>query len=272
MFEFLNYGFVFRGIEAGIIIALIAPLIGIFLVLRRYSLIVDTLSHVSLAGVAIGLLFKINPLVAALATTTLSSIGIERLRASKKVYGESALALFLSSSLGLAIVLIGLAHGFTVDLFSYLFGSITTVTQQDVYTIALVGITTLILVLVFFKELVFVTFDEDAAQVSGVNVWFINALLIVLTAVTITIAIPIVGILLISSLVVIPVLTSLRLKKNFVQTILYAQVLSVLSVLLGIYVSYVYNIATGGTIVLINVLFFLIVLATEGLKKNKLNG
>src|SRR5439155_2490982 len=112
MLDILQYGFVVRGLEAGVIVALIAPLIGIFLVLRRYSLIADTLAHVSLAGVALGLLFNISPLFTAVGATVASSAIIERLRISKKIYGESALALFLSGSLALAIVLIGLSHGF----------------------------------------------------------------------------------------------------------------------------------------------------------------
>src|SRR5688572_5821684 len=125
--EIFQYGFMIRAFEAGIIVAIIAPFIGIFLVLRRYSLIADTLAHVSLAGVAIGILLKINPLVAAILTAVVSSIAIERLRISRKVFGESALAIFLSGSLAIAIVLISATRGFGVDLFSYLFGSISTV-------------------------------------------------------------------------------------------------------------------------------------------------
>src|SRR5664279_3046546 len=112
MLELFQYSFMVRGFEAGIIIAVIAPLIGIFLVLRRYSLIADTLSHVSLAGVAIGLLLKINPLITAIAAAVVSSIAIEKLRISKRIFGESALSIFLSGSLAVAIVLISLAHGF----------------------------------------------------------------------------------------------------------------------------------------------------------------
>src|SRR5664279_1626286 len=140
MFDLFQYGFIIRGFEAGIIIAVISPLIGIFLVLRRYSLIADTLSHVSLAGVAIGLLLKINPLITAIAAAVVSSVAIEKLRLSKRIYGESALSIFLSGSLALAIVIISLAHGFSVDLFNYLFGSIVTVKQSDVLIILVTGI------------------------------------------------------------------------------------------------------------------------------------
>ena len=120
MLNLFQYGFMIRALEAGLIIGAIAPLIGIFLVLRRYSLIADTLSHVSLAGVAIGLLLGINPLITAIGASVISSVAIEKLRLSKKVYGESALSIFLSGSLALAVVIISLAHGFSVDLFNYL--------------------------------------------------------------------------------------------------------------------------------------------------------
>src|SRR5258708_36150745 len=161
MLDLFHYTFIVRGFKAGIIIALIAPVIGIFLVLRRYSLIADTLSHVSLAGVALGLLLKINPLITAILAALVSSISIERLRLSKKVYGESALSIFLSGSLALAIILISLAKGFSVGLFSYLFGSITTVRQIDVYIIGVLGILVVLAVLFFYKELVYTTFDEE---------------------------------------------------------------------------------------------------------------
>lgn len=253
-----------RGLEAGILVGAIAPLIGIFLVLRRYSLIADTLSHVSLAGVAIGLLLKVNPLITALAASTLSSVAIDRLRTSKKIYGESALSIFLSGSLALAIVLIGLAHGFNVDLFSYLFGSILTVRQADIYIILSLSIIIFILLIIFYKELVYISFDEEAATVSGIPVRLFNTLFIILAAATIAIAIPIIGILLISALLVIPVVTALQLKKSFKETLLWAEVISLISVVSGIISSFYLNISSGGMIVLIMLMIFGIVLAVKG--------
>lgn len=252
-----------RGFEAGIIIALIAPIIGIFLVLRRYSLIADTLSHVSLAGVAIGLLLKINPLVTAIISAVVSSFVIERLRISKRIYGESALAIFLSGSLALAIVLISLAHGFGVDLFSYLFGSITTVKQTDVYIIGLLGIFVIGAIIAFYKELVYVTVDEEAAKVSGIPTQFINILLIILSAFTVALSIPVVGVLLISALIVIPVVTALQYKTSFKNTIFIAEVISVFSVITGIAVSFYMNLSPGGTIVLIALGIFALTLSIK---------
>ncbi len=257
MLDVFQYTFIIRGLEVGLIIAAIAPLIGIFLVLRRYSLIADTLSHVSLAGVAIGLLLKINPLITAIVAAGVSSIAIERLRLSKRVYGESALSIFLSGSLAIAIVLISLAHGFSVDLFNYLFGSIVTVKQSVVYIIFILGFVVLIAIIALFKELLFITFDEEAAKVSGIPTRFINIILIVMAAFTVALAIPIIGILLISALIVIPVVSALQMRRSFLNTIFYAEVFSIFSVVAGIISSFYLNLPAGGTIVLITLVIFI---------------
>ncbi len=257
MLDIFQYSFIIRGFEAGIIIALIAPVIGIFLVLRRYSLIADTLSHVSLAGVAIGLLLKINPLITAIAAAVVSSVIIERLRISKRIFGESALAIFLSGSLALAIVLISIAHGFNVDLFNYLFGSIVTVRQSDVFIIAVLGILVIAAIVAFYKELVYITVDEEAAKVSGIPTRFINILLIILAAFTVALSIPIVGVLLIAALIVIPVVTALQFRKSFMQTIYIAELISVFSVITGIIASFYLNLSSGGTIVLLAIVIFI---------------
>lgn len=255
----LQYGFMVRGLEAGIIVAIIAPLIGIFLVLRRYSLIADTLAHVSLAGVAIGLFLGINPVLTALGAAVIASLGIERLRVSKKVYGDSALALFLSGSLALAIVILSLGHGFNASLFNYLFGSIVTVTTNDVYIIFTLALVVILVLAVFYKQLVYVTFDEEAAKVSGISTRLVNTVLIILAALTVALAIPIIGVLLIAALIVIPVVTALQLKKSFIRTIIYAEIFSVISVISGIFLSFYLNLSTGGTIVLLMLLIFLTV-------------
>ncbi|CAN5356046.1 zinc ABC transporter permease ZurM [soil metagenome] len=259
MLNLFQYDFIVKGLIAGIVIAIIAPVIGIFLVLRRYSLIADTLSHVSLAGIAIGFLTGINPLFTAIAATVLSSAVIEKLRSSKKVYGESALALFLSGSLALAVVLIGLAHGFNSTLLNYLFGSVVTVSNIDILTVSILGLIVLIIVGILYKELVYIAFDEDAAQVSGIKIKLINMIFIILSAITISLAIPIVGILLISALIVVPVVAALQFKKSFLPTIFIAQVFSVFSVLAGIIISFYLNLAPGGTIVLVTLAIFFIV-------------
>lgn len=254
--EIFQYGFMVRAFEAGVIVALIAPLIGIFLVLRRYSLIADTLAHVSLAGIAVGILLGLNPILTALGVTVVSSLGIEKLRTSGRIYGESALALFLSGSLALATVLISIGNGFNTNLFKYLFGSIVTVTQTDVYTIAALAVVVATLLFLFYKELLYITFDEESARVSGVPVGLINTILIVLAALTISLSIPVVGVLLIAALIVIPVIAALQLRKSFLQTIVYAEIISLFSVLSGIALSFYFDLSTGGIIILIMLAIF----------------
>lgn len=254
--DIFQYSFIVRGFEAGIIIAIIAPLIGIFFVLKRYSLIADTLAHVSLSGIALGLLLKINPIFTAILASVISSLAIDKLRSTKKVYGESGLAIFLSGSLAIAIILLNLANGFNVNLLNYLFGSLVTVSQTDLYIIYSLGLAVIILLNAFYKELVFLTFDEEVAIVSGIPTKFLNILLIIFAALTISLAIPIVGILLISALMVIPVVTALQFKKSFKTTIFYAEIISLSSVILGIFLSFYLNLSTGGTIVLVTLVFF----------------
>ncbi len=261
--DILQYGFVVRGIEAGVIVALIAPLIGTFLVLRRYSLIADTLAHVSLAGIALGFLFNISPILTALTVTVVSSIGIERLRNTRRIYGESALALFLSGSLALATILLSLGRGFNTNLFNYLFGSIVTVTQTDIYTIATIAVIVAVVLTLFYKELVYITFDEESARVSGIPTQWMNTVLIVLAALTISLSIPIIGVLLIAALIVIPVIAALQLRQSFAKTIWYAEAISLFSVLAGIVISFYLNLSTGGTIVLVMLSVFLLILATR---------
>lgn len=256
MINLFQYDFIVRGLTAGIIIAIIAPVIGIFLVLRRYSLIADTLSHVSLAGIALGLLLGINPLLTAIGATVISSVIIDKLRLSRKVYGESALALFLAGSLALAVVLISISNGFNASLFNYLFGSIATVTTSDVITVSVLSLVVLVSLVLLFKELFYIAFDEVSAGISGINIKLINTIFIVLAAITISLAIPIVGILLISALIVIPVISALQFRKPFIPTILIAQAFSVFSVVSGVVISFYFNLSPGGVIVLISLLIF----------------
>ena len=259
MLTIFQYDFIVRGIEAGIMIGAIAPLIGIFLVLRRYALIADTLAHVSLAGVAVGLLFALNPFVTAIASAVSSSIAVERLRLSKRVYADSALSIFLSGSLALALVLIGMARGFRVNLFNYLFGSILTVTPMDVYIILALGILVLLTVIAFYKELVYITFDEESAQVAGVRTRLINVILVVLAALTVSLAIPIVGTLLIAALIVVPVVAAIQLRKGFFATVVAAECISIASVMAGITGSFYLNIPAGSAIVLTSILLFIFI-------------
>jgi len=254
--EILQYGFMQRALLAGVMIGVIAPVIGVFLVLRRLSLIADTLAHVALAGVALGLLLGAYPVFGALAAALVGAVGIERLRASGRLSGETALALFLSGGLAVAVLLIGLAGGFTVSLFTYLFGAITAVQPRDLWLTLALGLAVLGAVAFLYKELFAVTFDEEGARVQGLPVGALNLLLVILVAVTVVVAMRVVGILLTSALLVIPAVTALRLARNFRSTLGIAVGAAQVMVLAGITAAFYLNIPASGAIVLVGILLF----------------
>lgn len=238
-------------------IALIAPAIGMFLVVKRYSLLTDTLSHVSLVGVALSALTGLAPTLVALIVSSLAALGIEELRARKNLFGESVLALVLSGSLALAIVLFSLVHGVGVNLVSILFGSITTVSNGDLPIIALSAVLVLAVVGVAFKKFFLLAYDEELAKANGLPVRGLNILLVLLAAVTVSISIRIVGTLLVGALMVIPVLTATQFKLGFAKTYIWATILSFISVFLGLAASFYLNLPSGGAIVLVALVFFL---------------
>ena len=267
MFEIFQFDFMIRAFVAGAVIALIAPMIGIFLVVRRYSLMADTLAHVSLAGVAVGLLIKMNPLVTGIITPVIAAFCIEKLRSARNISGESLLALFLSGSLAIAIVLLSIAKGFNTNLFSFLFGSISTVMPNDLYLIVGLGILVLVTILALYKELFAVSFDDELANASGISAPVFNLILTVLAAITVSLAMRIVGVLLIGALMVIPVIAAIQFGRGFRQTLLLSIAFSSLSVFLGLFLSFYLELASGGTIVVIALIIFLLSLLRQTLKK-----
>ncbi len=259
MLEAFQYGFMQRALVAGIMIAVISSVIGTFIVLKRLSMIGDGLSHIALGGVALGLLLNVYPVISALIFSVLSAIGINSLKRAK-IYGDVAIAIFFSAGLAVAVVILSLAKGFNVDLFSYLFGSILTVNETDLQVMMGLGIFILGAVFIFYKELFYITFDEISARASGIPVEKLNTLLVVLTAVTVVVSLKIVGILLVSSLLVVPVATSLQISRNFRETILSSIIFGIFSVIAGLIISFYLNLAAGGAIVLTSVIVFLIVM------------
>jgi zinc transport system permease protein len=258
MIELLNYDFMIRAIIAGLAIGVLAPMIGTFLVVRRYSLMASTLAHVSLAGVAIGLLTQTSPVIMTVIASVIAAVGIERLRETKKVMGESSMALFMSTGTAVATILISIARGFSVELFSFLFGSITTVSQSDVLIIVALGLVIVAIVITLFKELFFISFDEELARANGMNVSGLNYLFMVLTGVSIALSIRIVGALLIEALMIIPVLSAFQLKKSFRESFVWAIIFSLFSVSVGMVFSYYLDIAAGGTIVITALILFIV--------------
>jgi zinc transport system permease protein len=267
--EIFQYDFMIRAFLAGSMIAVTTPLIGIFLVLRRYSLIADSLSHVALAGIAIGLFLNVYPLATAILTCIVAAICIDQLRTSKKVSSDSALSLLLSASLAVALTLISLAKGLNVNIFSYLFGSITAIENLDLIMIATLGFVVIISIFAFYKEFMYMAFDEEGSQVSGVPVKKLNLLLMILTAVTVTLAMRIVGVLLVGALIVIPVLTALQLSKSFRQTLGIAIIAALISVWSGLFLSFYGNIVAGAAIVLTSFGLFIVALLFGNLRKRR---
>lgn len=251
MFDFLTFGFMQRALIAGLVIAVIAPLIGTFLVVRRYSYLADTLAHVSLVGVALGLIAQINPIFSALGVAVVAAWGIERLRSSRRLFGESVLAIFLSGSLAVALLLMGAVKRFNQDLFSYLFGSITTVSSFDIWLIAGLGIIGLLGILIFYKELFLVSLNEDLAQAEGLNVNRFNLFMIILAALTIAVAMRIVGVLLIGALMVIPVTAAIQFKTSFKNTLISAVIFSIIATFCGLLLSFYLDLPSGAAIVVV---------------------
>lgn len=263
MIDILAYDFMRRAIVAGLAIAVVAPLIGLFLVVRRYSYLADTLAHVSLVGVSLGLMTNVNPMISALVVSGISAWGIERIRSSRKIFSESVLAIFLSGSLAVSLLLIAAMKRFNQDLFTYLFGSITTVTNSDVGLIVGLAIVTLVSVVMLYKELFLISLSEELAQAEGLAVSKLNIFLIILSAVSISLAMRIVGVLLIGALMVIPVTAAMQFRVSFRKTMFVAIAVSVLATLCGLVISFYLDWPSGATIVVVALVMLLLALGVN---------
>jgi zinc transport system permease protein len=260
-YEFLQNAFV-----TGMIIGVIAPLLGVFIVVRRLSLIADALSHVTLAGIAASLLLEkkflffsgLNPLYMGMAFSVGGSLFIEKLRTVYKHYQELAIPIILSGGIGLGVIFISLADGFNTDLFSYLFGSVSAVSRTDLWTILVISLLVIALVVMLYKELFLLSFDEEYARATGIAAKTLHFIFIIMVALVIAASMRIVGILLVSSLMTLPVAASIRFAKGFKQTIFFSILFGEISVLGGLFLSYYLDLAPGGTIVLIAVLILVL--------------
>ena len=250
MLDLLQYGFMVRALVAGLLVAVTVPVMGSFLVARRYSLIADSLAHVSLAGIGAGLLLGYAPIAVAIPVTILGALLLEWLRQKRQLSGEISLAILMSGGLALAIVFANLAKGVNTDFTSYLFGSITTTSQLDLITLGIAAALILGLIAANYRAFLHIAFDEDSARIAGYKVGLLNYLLAALTAVIAVLSLRIVGGLLISALLVIPVVTASRFSNSFLQTILLAIACAIIAVTGGLVVAFYAGIAAGGAIVL----------------------
>ena len=262
---FWNYGFMQNALLGGVLMAILCALLGTFLVLRRLSLLGDGFAHLAFGGIAIGLLAGIEPLISALAVTTIGALGLPKIMEQAKVYGDSATAVILTFGMGIAVVLIGLVKGFNVNLFSYLFGSLLAISPTDLLIMGAVFVLVLAFIKWKYAELLFTTFDTDLAHTAGVRTSGLTRALTVLTAIVVVLAVRVVGILLVTGLLVIPALIALQLARSFKQTLLIAAGVSLASVLAGIIAAYYLDLPPGGTVVVLLCIVFFCATGLTGL-------
>src|SRR5699024_4892922 len=266
--DILQLDFLRNTFFTGILIGIIAPLLGSFIVVRSLSLLADSLFHVTLACIAFGLLLEkrfaiplITTFYGCLWFSVIGSLLIEKLRSVYKAYQELGIPIILSGGVGLSVIFISLANGFNNDLFNYLFGSVSAVGQNDLYTILIIALLVFVIILLFYKELVALSFDEEHATVSGIHSKRIHFIFIILTALVIAASIRIVGVLLVSALMTLPVASAMRLAKGFKQMVVISIVLGEIAVIGGLISGYYFNIPPGGTIVVISIFILLIILS-----------
>jgi zinc transport system permease protein len=267
MFEIFDYEFMRLAFLGGTIIAILAPTMGIFLVPRRYALIGDGLGHIAFGGIGLALFLKFDPTAMALGISVLAALGIERLRATERLSGDVAIAIFLSGGLAAGLLLARIAKRSTDQLWTYLFGSVLTLKAEEIWLMLPLAVLVIATVFLLRRDLLYSTLDEETARASGIAVSKINLLLILLTAVTIVLAMSLVGLLLISALMVLPVAAALRAARSVQQAYLLGLGASLLSVYVGLVGAYYLNTPPGPTIVLAALTVFLLAGLTRSIMR-----
>ncbi|PIC72097.1 metal ABC transporter permease [Sporosarcina sp. P18a] len=263
-----TYEFLQNAILSGLIIGLIAPMLGLFIVVRRMSMISDALSHVALAGIAGSLYLSqqvlffaaLNPVYLGMGAAVVGSLLIERLRRVYKSFEELAIPIILSAGIGFGAIFISLAKGFGTDLVGYLFGSVSAVSRQDLYIVMLIAVMVIAFIYFLYKELFSLAFDPEYARVSGINERVIQAAFMIITALVIGASMRIVGILLVSSLMTLPVAAAIQVAKSYKGALVYSILFGEIAVVIGLISAYYLDIAPGGTIVVTSVFILLLVL------------
>ena len=269
----LNFDFMRYSLISGVLIGFIAPLIGAFIVVRRLSLIADALSHVTLGGISFGMfiltiipvLSLINPMWFGILFAVIGALLIEKLRTSFSNYQEIAIPIIMSAGIALSAIFISLADGFNQEIVGLLFGSISAVNISDLLTIIVIAILVVLFIILFYKELFILSFDEEYSQVIGIPKW-IQFLFIIIVAMVISASMRVVGILLVSALISLPIAISMRITKGFKQLILVSVVLGELSIILGLVIAFYMNISPGGVIVVLLVIMLVVTMAYQKIK------
>ncbi|GAA0123051.1 MAG: metal ABC transporter permease [Clostridium argentinense] len=260
-YEFMQNAFI-----AAIFISILCPLVGTFLVLKRYSMMGDTLAHSSFAGVAIGLVTGYSPILCAFIFTSICGLLIELLRNYYKKYAELILSIVLTLSIGIGITLVSMGKT-NANINSFLFGSILTVTKDDLFIMLILSIISILILYKLYNKLVYITFDEEGAKVANIKVKLINYIFALLVGATISVSIRIMGILVMSSMIALPVATALQLNKGFKKTMIFSIIFGFIDIILGLISSYYLNCAPGGTIALISVFILVITIVFKSFKR-----
>jgi zinc transport system permease protein len=272
LISFLNEPFIQRAFAIGIIIAVVTSVLSVFVVLKKVSLLGDGLAHSSYGGLALGLYLGVPPLWVGSVVAVLSALGITKSQRTRRIPGDAAVALFLVLGLGAGTVLISLSRSYGFNLESLLFGSILLVTPEQIYEALLFLVLALSLILILFKELAFITFDETQAMAAGIRTWIYDYLFSVLTGVAVIISVPVVGVLLIAALLVLPGLASLQLSRSLRESMFLSVAFGVLSVILGLLGSIILDTASGAMVVIAALGIFLAVGVSKWVKRSLVLG
>lgn len=256
--QMLSYPFLTRAIVVGTLVSLCASLLGVSLVLKRYSMIGDGLSHAGFGALAIATAANAAPLAVAIPIVVAAAFLLLRLSENSKIKGDAAIALISTGALAIGVMAISLSNGTNIDVYNYMFGSILAMSRGDVRLSVVLAAAVLTLYVIFYHKIFAITFDENFARATGVKAGWYNMLIALLTAITIVLGMRLMGTLLISSLVIFPALTSMRILKSFRSVVICSAVLSVLCFLIGIFFSYIWSTPTGASIVCVNIAAFFV--------------
>lgn len=268
LFEMLSYPFMVRAFVVGSLVALCSSLLGVSLVLKRYSMIGDGLSHVGFGALAIAAAANVAPLAVAIPVVIAAAILLLRIRGNSRIKGDAAIALISTSSLAVGVMVISMTTGMNTDVYNYMFGSILAMSAEDVRLSVVLAVVVLALYVFFYNKIFAITFDETFAQATGVKADMYNTLIAVLTAVTIVLGMRMMGALLISSLIIFPALTSMRVCRTFKSVIVNSAVISVVCLVIGITVSYVWATPAGASVVMANIAALLLY-SVAGMLRNR---
>lgn len=255
---FLSYSFLRNALIVGILVSLCCALLGVTLVLKRYSMIGDGLSHVGFGAMALALAFNLTPLYVAIPVVIVAAFLLLSVSGKSNMGGDSAIAIISTASVAIGVMIVSMTKGMTTDVSNYMFGSILVMTSSDVVLSVISTIVVLILYVLFYNRIFAITFDETFAKSTGTNTMVFNSLIAVLTAVTIVVGMRMMGAMLISSLIIFPALSALRVCRSFFSVVIVSAIVSVLAFAVGIVASFILDSPTGATVVIANLIIFIL--------------